>query len=49
MVDIIGYEVKSLDFSLQLKNNNIIDDNNMITSFENEQEKNFFLSMKSRL
>ena len=42
MIDNIGYDAKSLDFSLFLKNNNIFDDNNMITSFENEQEKKFF-------
>ena len=42
MVDNIGYETKSFDFSLLLKNNNIFDDHNMITSFENEQEKKFF-------
>ena len=42
MIDNIGYEAKSLDFSLFLKNNNFFDDNNMITSFENEQEKKFF-------
>jgi hypothetical protein len=42
MIDNIGYETKSFDFSLLLKNNNIFDDHNMITSFENEQEKKFF-------